>query len=92
MNKWEHGGSEPSHDTLRELADMFGVSTDYLLGRTDIVTDIIQYRDNGDGTFDEVMLFIPPDIELQARRDAEKAGKSFSEYVVDLLRDQLTRK
>lgn len=32
---WETGGSEPDNTTLLQLADIFGVSTDYLLGKTD---------------------------------------------------------
>ena len=33
--KYETGKSEPTFETLVRLADYFGVSTDYLLGRTD---------------------------------------------------------
>lgn len=29
---WEHGRCEPSFSTLIKLAELFGVSTDYLLG------------------------------------------------------------
>ena len=32
---WESGKSEPDNDTLIKLAEIFDVSTDYLLGRTD---------------------------------------------------------
>ena len=32
---WETGGSQPDNDALRRSADILGVSTDYLLGRTD---------------------------------------------------------
>lgn len=36
ISKWERqGGSEPDNMTIAKLADIFGVSTDYLLGRTD---------------------------------------------------------
>ena len=31
--KWENGQREPDFSTLTKLADYFGVSTDYLLGR-----------------------------------------------------------
>ncbi|MBD5086669.1 MAG: helix-turn-helix transcriptional regulator [Clostridiales bacterium] len=30
--KWENGEREPNFDTLKKLADYFGVSIDYLLG------------------------------------------------------------
>ena len=33
--KYESGTSEPNYDMLLTLADIFEVSTDYLLGRTD---------------------------------------------------------
>ncbi len=34
--RYENGKSEPSLENLVKLADIFDVSTDYLLGRTDI--------------------------------------------------------
>jgi len=33
---YEQGKREPDHETLNKIADYFNVSTDYLLGRTDI--------------------------------------------------------
>lgn len=35
---YELNRKEPSQNTLQRLADFFGVSVDYLLGRTDIPT------------------------------------------------------
>lgn len=32
---WETNASEPSNEMLRQIADIFGVSTDYLLGKKD---------------------------------------------------------
>ncbi len=32
---WESGNREPNFDTLSKIADLFGVSADYLLGRTE---------------------------------------------------------
>lgn len=32
---WETNASEPSNEMLRQIADIFGVSTDYLLGKED---------------------------------------------------------
>lgn len=34
--RYENGKSEPSLESLVKLANIFDVSTDYLLGRTDI--------------------------------------------------------
>ena len=36
-NKWETGASEPSLEMLCRIADCFHVSTDYLLGRTNVL-------------------------------------------------------
>lgn len=33
VGMWEQGRNEPSHEMLKHIADYFGVSTDYLLGR-----------------------------------------------------------
>lgn len=33
---WEYGVRQPDNDTLIKLANLFDVSTDYLLGQTDI--------------------------------------------------------
>lgn len=35
---YEQGKREPDYETLRKIADFFDVTTDYLLGRTDIRT------------------------------------------------------
>lgn len=34
--RYENGSSEPSQENLVKIADIFDVSVDYLLGRTDI--------------------------------------------------------
>lgn len=36
ISAWEIGRNEPSNDDTLKLADFFNVSTDYLLGKTDI--------------------------------------------------------
>lgn len=35
LSQWETNKREPDNQSLQKLADYFGVSTDYLLGRTD---------------------------------------------------------
>ena len=42
-NRYEKGEREPDHSTLSKLAKFFNVSTDYLLGRTDIAEPIDSY-------------------------------------------------
>ena len=34
IRRYERGEAEPSMDALNKIADYYGVSTDYLLGRT----------------------------------------------------------
>lgn len=36
IGSWEIGRTEPSHDNLQKLSKLFQVSTDYLLGHSDI--------------------------------------------------------
>lgn len=40
ISQYENGTREPDAATLIKLANFFSVSTDYLLGRTDIIDDI----------------------------------------------------
>ncbi len=35
VGNWESGIREPNFETVKKIADYFGVSTDYLLGRED---------------------------------------------------------
>lgn len=36
ISQYENGKRQPDYDILNKLADYFGVSVDYLLGRTDV--------------------------------------------------------
>ena len=36
ISSWERGNSFPNIEELKQLADFFDVTADYLLGRTDI--------------------------------------------------------
>jgi transcriptional regulator with XRE-family HTH domain len=46
VNAWESGASSPSLINLARLAQIYGVSTDYLLGVNERVTvDITEYDD-----------------------------------------------
>ena len=38
VSNWENGNRTPDAETLSKLSDLFSVSVDFLLGRTDIVT------------------------------------------------------
>ena len=39
---WEYGSREPDYETIKNLANLFGVTTDYLIGRTDSRTSDTQ--------------------------------------------------
>lgn len=47
FHNWETGEQEPKFETLMAIADYFGVSTDYLLGRTDDPTPLFDNRKSG---------------------------------------------
>ncbi|MGX7047745.1 transcriptional regulator [Lactococcus piscium] len=60
---WERGEREPNNDSLQKLANIFNVSTDYLLGKTDQVKK---------STFDE-------DLEKSLESFHAFSGKTMSE-------------
>ncbi len=45
ISSWETGKTEPSIDDLARLADLFDVSLDYLMGRSDEYNVIKEIRD-----------------------------------------------
>ena len=71
VGNWESGNREPNFETMKKIADFFGVSVDYLLGRadapdpaiSDTVTDedikfaLFNDGDIDDESFDEVKQF-----------------------------------
>lgn len=83
---YETGERDPDTDTLRKLADFFGVSIDYLLGRLDIrdLGGNNLYRpkqDSSDLIFDKKHEFeeeLPP----EAKEEIEKF-KEFIKYKYD---------
>lgn len=48
ISGYESGNRSPDTDTLKRLADFFGVSTDYLLGRTSNTTLTPQEKDEAE--------------------------------------------
>lgn len=48
LSRYESGDRRPDYDTLQLIADFFEVSTDYLLGRTDIPTHSTEDQDEAD--------------------------------------------
>lgn len=47
INNYETGYRRPDYEILCQFADFFGVSTDYLLGRTDNSKDVLTRPEKG---------------------------------------------
>ncbi|NLU53430.1 MAG: helix-turn-helix transcriptional regulator [Clostridiaceae bacterium] len=72
--RWEKGETEPDISTIQNLASFFGVSTDYLLGRTD-------ERNPGSSTDDW-----PPEAKVLFR-DVKKLTPEQLELVTKLVKE-----
>lgn len=62
--KYEHGTAEPNFDNLSKLADFYGVTTDYLLGREplpDPFADLNISREDEEELIETYMSF-PPEV------------------------------
>lgn len=63
VGKWEAGGATPNPETLSAMADIFGVSVDYLIGRSNSVLDDAAVKfalfggEVDDETYEEVKRF-----------------------------------
>lgn len=73
IGMYEQGRREPDHDKLRALADYFGVSTDFLLGR-----DPIQARLNIDPQHVDSMA----DVERLAEDAMECLNQALGEGII----------
>lgn len=86
--QWEQGRRQPSQDTLQRFADFFNVSTDYLLGNSDIrkpeeeidLDDFeILYRNTSKGLSDEDKAQLEIDLKaflLERQRLINERNKS----------------
>jgi transcriptional regulator with XRE-family HTH domain len=64
IGMYEQGRREPDHDTLAKIADFFNVSTDYLLGRTDIRNHLLDDpKKDGHFAHDAYMQQTNPDVQ-----------------------------
>ncbi|MGK5511737.1 helix-turn-helix domain-containing protein [Brevibacillus formosus] len=81
--KYETGDNEPDNQTLQKLADFFGVSVDYLLGRTDVdyivkeenshydkSSSAIDKKDTGLSEFENLFFF---ELDKLSEEDKRKA-------------------
>lgn len=72
ISQYEANRRDPDSSTLKRLADYFGVSLDYLLGRSDIRTPPeIQAAHRTDDPMDE----LPP--------EARKSLEEFKAYIIE---------
>lgn len=74
ISNWEQGRGEPNTETIRKIADLFGITTDYLFGRTDDphglkVQTIAAHRT------DDPTKMLPP--------DAQKSLDDFKKYLFE---------
>lgn len=84
VSMWEIGASQPDNELLVKIADIFRVSVDYLLGRTD---DPIDYDTDGDALAEIPLSYVEAAngdmkkaraIMLAAERDAQQEAQRYS--------------
>lgn len=74
LSKYERGEQQPSYETLMKMADYFDVTTDYMIGYTDIRTKNIEDRTIAERTGLSLRsLEILSDYQQNAHRDPEDA-------------------
>lgn len=66
---WESGASQPDHATVIKIADLFNVSTDYLLGREPLLRPNrikeLRMKNHWDETVLAALLHVPPETVQQ---------------------------
>ncbi len=80
---WEKGDREPTNVSAARIADYFGVSMDYLLGRSDIRNDVKPATEDDGELVSEIISRIrslPQDClpQLLAYLDGLKAGRDIA--------------
>ena len=66
--KYEHGTAEPNFDNLSKLADFYGVTTDYLLGREPLPDPFadLKLREKTEADVLEKYMSLPADMRAMA--------------------------
>ncbi len=82
VSNWENGNREPSNEILLKMAEFFGESIDYILGRDEKIKEPVTNKDDGLSDMDKFLFkwlksLTPEEIEaaqayIQGRRDAQK--------------------
>lgn len=82
VSKWERGTNIPEPPILKQLANIFNCSTDYLLG----TTDVKNYTDNiSSGTGALVNTLTPTKEDTQSSNLTDKEKKDIAKQVEDML-------
>ena len=84
VSQWERGVTSPNHETLVKLSDMYGVSVDYLLGKSDVPTVQNSKIKNAvrEPTDDDIMFALFGGDQDVTEEDYE-AVKAFASYIRD---------
>ncbi|HHW90955.1 MAG: helix-turn-helix domain-containing protein [Limnochordia bacterium] len=79
--KYETGVRTPDYNVISKIADAFGVSTDYLLGRTDDPTSPTQQRNKVVRNYP-----IPPkgyeDLSPEEREEVDRITREFEDFQI----------
>jgi transcriptional regulator with XRE-family HTH domain len=76
VSSWEIGRAEPDNDTLIKIAEFFGVTTDYLLGKN---------------SPNEIKSFLSPDALELAKRYDDIMTPELKEEITDYIKYRLER-
>ena len=74
--KWEKGIAEPDSETIAKLADFFGVTTDFLIGKSDIPQPV-QYRNESEENLDDDSHFLLRGIKKMTPEERKRARVIF---------------
>ena len=64
VHRWFNEDRTPSYDTIQKLADMFGVSVDWLMGKTDMIDE--------EELFDPTTMLVDPETGEMKKDDLDE--------------------
>ncbi len=77
VSKWESGKALPDSDKVLALAELFGVTTDFLLKDSEEFAPIIEVMDNEPQSFSEELVAIPTEAPKKSKSKHTKRIVSF---------------
>lgn len=87
ISQYENGKRQPDFTTLDKLAEIFNVSVDYLLGRTDVPQQASQEKSTANGELEEnLVVYCRNGKTKELKLSAEKM-KLF-EKMLDAIKDE----